>query len=443
MNFEAFRNSLFEIALKKGCSAAETYYAAGEDFSANVLEGELDRYSVSRSCGLGLRVLLNGSNGYAYTEILEEPEALVLSAMDNAKTIENDDEHPMQGKCEYQNVVTPENPLSALSEKERIELAFEMERAAKAADPRVKRMGYCTVASSKGVVRIDNTLGLSAAEEMDYGYCMAGPVLEENGESRNAYKYRAGSDADQVKACAEDAVKEAAGQFGASPVAAGEYRVLLRADAAADLLQSFACMFSADMAQKGLSLLAGKEGEKIAAECVNIVDDPFEKEMPSAFDGEGTPSIKKNVVEGGVLQTLLHNLKTAKKAGVQTTANASRPSPASPVGVAPSNFYILPGKKDYDAMVKTLDSGLIITEVSGLHAGVNPVSGQFSLLAKGKLVENGRETRPVEQITVAGSFLELLHNVEETGADIFFNMPGGGRIGSPSLLISSMMAAGK
>jgi len=148
-------------------------------------------------------------------------------------------------------------------------------------------------------------------------------------------------------------------------------------------------------------------------------------------------------VEKGVLATLLHNLKTAKKAGVESTGNASRPSPASPVGVAPSNFYILPGEKDYDAMVKTLDNGLIITEVSGLHAGVNPVSGQFSLLAKGKLIENGIPVHPVEQITVAGSFLELMNSVLEVGADLEFGMPGGGRIGSPSLLIGSMMVAGK
>ncbi|MBQ3108819.1 MAG: TldD/PmbA family protein, partial [Clostridia bacterium] len=395
MKFEVFRDLAFEIALTHGCTAAETYYAAGEDFSVNVLEGELDRYKVSRSSGLGLRVQFEGKNGYAYTEVLEAPEELVLSAIDNARVIENDDEHPMQGKCEYREVTLPKNPLSPLSEEERIELAFEMERAAKAADPRVKRMGYCTVASQKGIVRIDNTLGLSACEEMDYGYCLAGPILAEGEESKNAFKVKEGIRADQVTACAVEAVEEAIAQFGASPVPAGEYRVLFRADAAVDLLQAFSCMFSADRAQKGLSLLAGKEGERIAADCVSIVDDPFEKEMPSAFDGEGTPTIKKTVVEKGVLTTLLHNLKTAKKAGVSSTGNASRPSPASPVGVAPSNFYILPGEKSRDAMIETLDNGLIITEVSGLHAGVTPVSGQFSLLANGMLIENGKPVHPV------------------------------------------------
>ena len=222
MRFETFRDQLFEIALKKGCYSAETYYAAGEDFTVNVLEGELDRYSVSHSSGLGLRVQLDGKNGYAYTEVLEDPEALVLAAMDNARSIENDDEHPMQGKCEYAEVSLPANPLSALSERERIELAFKMEKAAKTADPRVKRMGYCTVASQKGIIRIDNTLGLSAAEEMDYGYCMAEPILMQGEESKNSFRFKEGSRADQVAECARESVEEAAWQFGAKPVPAGE-----------------------------------------------------------------------------------------------------------------------------------------------------------------------------------------------------------------------------
>lgn len=159
--------------------------------------------------------------------------------------------------------------------------------------------------------------------------------------------------------------------------------------------------FSADQAQKGLSPLAGREGESIASAVVTLCDDPLHPVNPRAFDDEGTPSVTKTVVENGVFQTLLHNLKTAKKAGCASTSNADRPSAASPVGIAPTNFYMVPGADNLESMKQRLGTGLMITDVTGLHAGVNPVTGDFSLLSRGFLVENGEIVRPVDQITIA------------------------------------------
>ena len=177
MKFESFRDTLFSIALKKGCTAAETYFAQGDQFSADVLEQELNRYSVSNLFGLGLRVQLDGKDGYAYTEALENPEALVDAAMDNARAIDSSDEHPMQGKCEYRTVNAQKNPLSALSEHERIALALELETLTKAEDARVDRVSACEIGTEKSIIRIDNTLGLSAKKERDFGYCVVAPIL--------------------------------------------------------------------------------------------------------------------------------------------------------------------------------------------------------------------------------------------------------------------------
>ena len=226
-------------------------------------------------------------------------------------------------------------------------------------------------------------------------------------------------------------------------VPAGTYSVVFRYDAAADLLASFCSMFSADAAQKGLSLLAGKEGETIAAPIVTVMDDPFYKDFPRAFDDEGVPSVTKAVIEKGVLKTLLHNLKTARKAGVASTSNGGRRSPASPVGVAPSNFYIVAGQTPLEGLLEQLGDGLFITEVSGLHAGVNTVSGDFSLLARGMRVQGGKCTTPVEQITVAGHFLQLMQNITAIGSDLTFGIPGGANVASPSLLVQKVKVAGK
>ncbi|MEG1548074.1 MAG: TldD/PmbA family protein [Clostridia bacterium] len=443
MKLDQFRDKMFEYALGSGCGAAEVYFTEGEQFEVTVLSGEVDKYSVSRTFGLNLRVQVNGRNGYAYTEILEEPEALVERAMDNAKTIENDDEQPMQGKSEYVSVQNPDVPLMRFDEREKIQLALQMEKAALEQDKRVLRVPQCTLISAKGRVNLYNTLGLCAEEESEIAVTYLCPVISNDGEIKDGFAFRIGSAAHDVEAAAKEAVLEAVIKLGASSVPAGSYRVLLRNTAAADILDAFSPMFSADNAQKGLSLLADTQGQSIAADIISIVDDPFYKDFPRAFDGEGVPSVLTDVVENGVQKSLLHNLKTAKKAAVASTSNGGRNGAAAPVGVTPSNFYIKPGQSSYDSLVAKLDNGLIITDIAGTHAGVDAVSGEFSLLAKGQLVKDGKTVRAVEQITVGGSFIELMKRVSAVGDDLKFGMPSSGCFGSPSLLISELVVAGE
>lgn len=443
MTLEQFREKAFAYALEQGCDAAETYFEEGDSFSVNARDGEIDRYSVSRRAGLSLRVQLNGSDGYAYTEALEDPEQLVLRAMDNAKIIESKDDHPMQGCCSYVEVEAAPHALETATEARKIKLALDMEQHARKADPRVQRVVHCRVGTARGHIEIHNTCGLAAVRDESIGYCYVSPLLSEGGEVKTGFAVRMGKEATQAAACAKAAVRDAAEKFGASPVPSGEYRILLKTEAASDLFEGFVPMFSADEAQKGCSLLAGKEGQRIGAETVTIVDDPFHPVAPRAFDGEGTPCVKKTVVEAGVLKTLLHNLKTAKKAGVESTGNASRASAASAVGIGPTVMYVQPGTARYANLVRLLNNGLIITSIEGLHAGLDTISGDFSLKAEGFLVEDGRIVRPVSQITVAGNFVRLLSDVERVGGDLRFQFGSGGFAASPSLLVRALMVAGE
>jgi PmbA protein len=225
-------------------------------------------------------------------------------------------------------------------------------------------------------------------------------------------------------------------------VESGSYRVLFRPYAFSDLLAAFSPMFSADEAQRGRSLLAGKEGESIASEIVTVWDDPFDPVAPRAFDGEGTPCMKKAVIKRGTLKTLLHNLKTAKKAGVESTGNASRRSAASAVGVAPSVFRGETGDKTYDALLAELGDGLVVSDLEGLHAGVDAVSGDFSLKAAGFLVRDGAVVRPVSDITVAGNFVSMLKDVIALGSDLRYGLPHSGFFASPSVLVKGLAVAG-
>ena len=141
-----------------------------------------------------------------------------------------------------------------------------------------------------------------------------------------------------------------------------------------------------------------------------------------------------------MFQTFLHNLKTAHKDGVESTGNASKAGYASAVHVAPSNLYLVAGKKSFDELLASIGSGLVITEVSGLHAGANPVSGDFSLLSKGYTFVDGKREKAVEQITVAGNFYELLRNIRELANDLVFPLGG---IGCPSVDAGELAISGK
>ncbi|MBR5245664.1 MAG: hypothetical protein IKW07_06485, partial [Clostridia bacterium] len=160
MTFDTYRDALLRIALEQGCSDAEVFAQESTDFSVEVMEQQIDSYSVSRALGLSVRVCLDGKNGYAYTELLEEPEALVARAMDNARASESTDVHPMQGAADYPAVTLPENPLAKLSDAERIDLAMKLEQLALAADPRCTRVAGNQVAFEQGKIHIANTRGL-------------------------------------------------------------------------------------------------------------------------------------------------------------------------------------------------------------------------------------------------------------------------------------------
>ncbi len=440
MNYSDYKNSVLKAAMDMGCSAAEVYFTDGENFSANVNGGELESYTVEHTYGLNLRVQLDGKDGYAYTEVLDDPPALAMRAIDNARAIESTDIHPMQGKCSYQTVNPPVTRLSDMTPKQKIELAMQMEKTVLQADPRVDRVDYCMVSTYSATTRIHNTLGLEAEKTTRGAYNLLSPILRQDGVEKDSFAFRVGDECFDTEGLAREAIDAAAQQFNASPVSSGEYRVILRNDAAGDLLSAFIPLFSADAAQKGLSLLKGKENQSIASEIVSITDDPFRAENPRAFDGEGVPSVRTEVVTHGVLNTFLHNLKTALIAGVASTSNAGRSGGA--IGVSPSNFYIEAGKPSLDELIATLNNGLMITEISGLHAGLNTVSGDFSLIAKGILVENGKKVRSVDQITVAGNFLTLMKSISAVGSDLRFGMPNGGRVGSPSLLVDRVVISG-
>jgi PmbA protein len=450
MELNKLREMVFELGRKAGFTDMEIFHQSSSNLQIKVFKGEVDSYTLAESGGYSFRGIYNGQVGYSYTEILDETSAkmLVRDAMENAQVIDDEDQPIIfAGSKEYPEFEGFSPGLAQVTAEQKIELAKLLEAKAYEYDKRVRTVNYCLVASGEDEVSIQNSKGLNLNQTGNGAYCYISVVVNEGEDTKTFGRFTSVRDFADFDAAtlAKGAVEEAVGLLGASPVESGTYPVILRWEAATTLLGAFAGIFSAENVQKNVSLLKGKLNQQVATAAVTILDDPLLPQgmYSSPFDAEGVATKTKTVVDKGVLTTYLHNLKTAAKDGVESTGNASKASYKSNVGVAPSNMFIQPGTASLDEIIAGVDRGLVIVDLQGAHSGANPVSGDFSLGAFGYLVEKGKIVRPVNQITMAGNFLEMLQDVEAVGSDLKFGMPMGSMMGSPSLKIKGLAVAGK
>lgn len=447
MDKQQFMDRLLAEAKAQGIDPAEVYFSAGSSFSAGAMNGNIDSYKVSTRQGLGLRGMYQGKMGYASTQAFDE-EAIrqLIEGVKEGALLREDEgaEEIYEGDAEYPTVVSYDETLAQVPATAKLDAVLAIEKAALESVDTVKQCEGTQLSTMSGEVYLRNSYGLNLQHKDNAFIAYTGAIAKDGDSTSTGMAFKCGRDFAKldVKKLGEEAAQEAASGLHAEPVPAGNYRMILRYDAMQSLLATFCGIFSAENAQQGLSLLKGREGEKIAADCVTLMDDPLlEGGFDSApFDGEGVASKTKAVVENGVLKTLLHNRKTAKKQGVASTGNALRPGLSAPITVAPTNFFFKPGDKTLAELEADMSDGLVITDLSGLHAGANMTSGDFSLLSKGYLLKDGKCVQPVEQITIAGNFYDVLKNIRAIGSDLIFPASG---VGSSSVDVGTLTAAGK
>ena len=447
MELNLFVKELFSKAQEEGFSEYEVYYVDRESLSISVYKEEVEKYNLNNSAGLSFRGKFGDRIGYSYTEILDEDaiEMLVKKAKENVLAIENNDiQFIYEGDKEYKEISTYHEELEDIPADKLINIAISMEKEAKKYCNKVESFSGCSVSYSSGKYGIINSKGLNLSNKSNLLTAYVVPIVKDLDKMYDGCGYVVAKSLNDVKPdkIAKMGVDEALSKIGGTSIASGNYKVIINNEAMVSLLSTFAGIFSGDAVQKGLSLLKDKEGKIIDADIVNLVDDPhLEDGLASvSFDDEGVATLKTYLIKNGKLNSLLHNLKTANKAGVKSTGNGFKSSYASPISVSPTNFYIEPGINSLEEMTKKINKGLIITDFAGLHSGANSITGDFSLAAKGFYIEDGIKTHPVEQITVAGNFFTLLNNIEEIGSDLKFPMSS---VGSPSIVIKELSIAGE
>lgn len=432
--------------LPQGVQAAEVYAQNASSFEVDLRDHEIQTYDISHSDAVCLRVDC-GQIGYAYSEApQEDPQRLLTLATQNAACVSSDDAQFMrfyEGDKEYPACEPIDERLLRATAEEKIKKAYELESLTLAQDISITHLENCSISTSSSETEIFNSLGLSLSQQTGFAAAYVAPVATKNGQTKNGFAFdiaRCIEELDLLKV-AREATEDVLAQFDAHPIPSNEYNVLIKNKAFVSLIGVFVGMFSADAAQKGLSLLANREGEQIAADIVSFFDDPmYEKSLfHQPFDSEGVAAKHTQVIKNGKLCTLLHNRKTAAKAGTITTGSGRKGGVGGSIGVGIGNFVLEPGIDDFDTLCEKLQNGVYITSFSGLNAGANPISGDFSLLCRGFEIRDGKILKPVEQITVAGNFLALLQSIVNIGNDLYLS---GSAVGTPSVIVNNMQIAG-
>ena len=445
---ELFKKKVAERCAEKGITEYEIYYQLGESTSVSVYQQEINQFTSSVDGGVCFRCVVNGRMGYASTESLDSAQAaeLVDRAADNAAVLECDDPVILgEGGQRYEPL---ERKLYDLPTTEAlIDAALDIQRAVYAANSKVVDGTTSQCISEKNQIGIWNSKGLDLSYVNQIAGAVVAAVVSDGTAMANDAKIRLGELSKIDKASlVQDAVQGALEKLGGEVAPTGVYPVVFSPKAMSELLKTFSGVFSAEAAQKGLSALADKEGQTIATPLLTIMDDPFHPEnpMPMPFDAEGSPTHKKAVVEGGILRTLLHNLKTANKAGVQTTGNAAKSGYKAPIGVRPFTMYIAAGFSSVEALMCQAGEGIYIDALHGTHAGTDSVSGDFSIQSTGYLIQDGKRTSRIKGFTVAGNFYEMLKKITAVADDVELPMALGlTAFGSPTVLVDGLSIAGK
>ena len=448
MTFQEFKQLVIAECALQGVTEYELYYQAGASTSVDTFQHSINEFTSSYAGGVCFRCIVGGKMGYASTEDLspEQAKAVVMKAVDSASVLESEEQVFLgEGGQEYEPLEDKSYPLPTTEEL--IAKVLETTEKLYAADPMAVDGCQTQGIIETSEVAIYNSKGLDLQHSNSAAGLVAVGVVSNGKEMSDSYQIKLGElskiDTDEMVKKVIDNAKE---KLGGEVAPTGQYPVVFNPEAMTSLLGVYSSIFNSEAAQKGLSKLAGKEGEVIAAPCVTLIDDPFHRDNPepSNFDAEGSPTHCKAVIEKGVLNTLLYNLKTAAVAGKKTTGNASKAGYDASVGIRPFTMYLEGGEMTEEELLKKAGNGVYITSLGGLHAGADAISGDFSLQSAGYMIENGVKTRYVKSFTVAGNFYELLKNIVALANNS--QLPramGMTTFGAPTTLVDGLSVAGK
>ncbi len=404
----------------------EAYVSWHRDTDIRAYGGEVESLSSAESSGIGVRVLVGNRQGFAYVGNLDEGLAreALEEARDNAGFATHD-EHAGLAVPDGVPVAPLElwdDALGALATEAKVALALDLERRVRAGDARIRQVVSSDYGDALGESAIATSTGIASSSRRTTCYLAADVVAGAGDDTQTGDGYTVGrgpGDLD-VEAAVRDAIERSTRLLGARKPHSARLDVVLDRRVTATLLAVLAGTLSGEEVAKGRSLFAGRVGEEVAVPAITLVDDPTN---PLAFgaaavDAEGLACRRNALVEAGRLTGFLYDSYSARLAGTRSTGSAVRGGFKSTPGVGARALALVPGTLDQREVVRLVGDGLLVQGISGVHSGVNPVSGDFSVGAEGLMIRGGELAEPVREITIASTIQRMLQHVIAIGADV-------------------------
>jgi len=426
----------------------EAYAEEERRTEVSALRGEVEGMTFAESRGVGVRVIRDERLGYAWAADPTEDEvrAAVSAARENAALAEPDASNVLPDAAGVEPMPELFRAESAsIAADDKVRMALDLERYTVSRDPRVTKVDLAQVGDEVSRVAIASTTGVDLSYERTDAWVVAVTLAVDGDETQVGFSFTIARGLDQLawEPIADEAVDRAVQMLGAAKPETAKLPVILDPFAASNFLGVLAGALNADNVLKGRSLFADMVGQDVGAPAFTLIDDGRRADGPGAcpFDGEGVPSGRTELFTGGVLNGFLHSTYTARRAGggQRSTGNAKRGGYKGAPGVGTSNFFVEAGDRSFDGLRSDAAGGVLIMDVSGVHSGANPISGEFSVGATGRRIGgDGSLGEPLREMTIASTLPEMLQGVRAVGSDLrFFSS-----VGTPSILIGEMTLAG-
>lgn len=440
MNYQ----DIIKKGLELGLSEIELYESTKVQNQITYFQSKVNTYTLSNTKTLSMRGKLNGQMGYASTEDFSEEgiNQCLQHLLINAKYLStNDADFMFEGNAEYVEVNNPKADYEEVAFEDKVQFLANLEQRLLSFDKRVVNVELDYIESGS-TVKLINSHGVDLEKAYSYMIFYAQVVAVEG--EQVASKFEAGVntkfselDADEVF---NKITKDVIDSLGAGFVETGKYPIILTRDVASSILGAFSNVFSGEAAMRKLTILTDKVNTKVFGENITFINDPFNDNalFKESFDDEGVPCQTIEVVKNGVFTGFLHNLRSANFFKQNPTGNGFRSGASA--SARPVNFHLQEGTYSEEEMIATIDKGLLITSAQGLHAGLNPISGNFNVQSQGFIIENGKLARPVTLFVLSSNFYEMFNNVEMIGNNTEKNFNG---VASPSLKIKEVQISGK
>lgn len=440
-----------ERARAAGADVADACLESSRAFTVSVLGGGIETLKQSGTLGLGVRAIVGGAVGFCSGTDLSAPgiddlarRAVALARFatpdpaNGAPTLEEaGPEEP--GLAESMKLFDP--AAMELSPEAKIDMALELERAALAADPRIKRTDGASVSSSSGAFAIANSHGVSRSWEGTSVSAWVVALADDQGGKQQTGVYgmtkRHLADLPAMEGLGREASRRALARIGARTVPTQRVPVIMHPDIAATWIAQMYDAFTGESVLRRSSWLTGKLGQKVASALVTLIDDGALAGGlgTSPYDSEGLRTRRNVHLQDGVLQQFAYDHYSARRAGVSPTANGVRGFASTP-GTGYHNLYVAAGHTSANDILRGVTKGFYYDDQGSF--GYNPVTGDYSFQAQGFWVENGEMQFPVDGVTVAGNSLEMLQHIVAVGSDLDFRTS----VACPTLLIEAMTVSG-